>query len=67
MFLDPADAIFIHLFGFLGQHGVLQVGSVETHRKPETSAGKKMFKLSKFEITKRAVRVEGRTLVAGSY
>lgn len=39
--LDPAGAVLVHLFGFLRQHGVLQVGSVETHGKPaHTSDGK---------------------------
>lgn len=33
--LDPADAILVHLFGFFGQHSVPEVGSVETHGKPE--------------------------------
>lgn len=41
MLLDPAGAVLVHLFGFLRQHGVLQVGSVETHGKPaHTSDGK---------------------------
>lgn len=33
--LDPGDAVLINLFRFLGQHGILQVCSVETHGKPE--------------------------------
>lgn len=33
--LDPADAVLINFFGFLGQHGVLEVCSVEAHGKSE--------------------------------
>lgn len=33
--LDPADAVLVNLFGFLGQNGVLEVCSVETHGKSE--------------------------------
>ena len=33
--LDPGDAVLVHLLGFLGQHGVLEVGSVEAHREAE--------------------------------
>ena len=33
--LDPADAVLVNLFGFLRQHSVLQVYSVEAHVKPE--------------------------------
>jgi len=32
--LDPANAVLIHFLGFLGQHGVLQVGSIEAHGEP---------------------------------
>lgn len=35
VFLNPADAVLVNLFGFLGQHGILQVCSVEAHCKPE--------------------------------
>lgn len=65
--LDPADAILIHLFGFLGQHSVLQVRSVETHGKPGTlerrgfSFGVQDYR---YIIT---VQHEARTLVAVSY
>lgn len=34
MLLDPADAVLVNLLGFLGQHSVLQVCSVETHGEP---------------------------------
>lgn len=33
--LDPADAVLVDLFGFLGQHRILQVCSVETHGEAE--------------------------------
>lgn len=36
MLLDPADAVLVHFFGFLGQHGILQVCPVEAHGKPES-------------------------------
>lgn len=35
MLLDPVNAVLVDLFGFLGQHGVLQVCSVEAHGKPK--------------------------------
>lgn len=35
MLLDPADAVLVHFFGFLGQHGIFQVCPVEAHGEPE--------------------------------
>ena len=34
MLLDPADAVFVNLLGFFGQHDILEVGPVEAHREP---------------------------------
>lgn len=31
MFLDPLNAVHIHLLGFLGDHSVLQIVPIETH------------------------------------
>ena len=36
--LDPGDAVIGHIPGFLGQHDVLQVGSVEAHGEPAIRA-----------------------------
>lgn len=41
MLLDPADAVLVYFFGFLWQHGVLQVRSVETHGKPRNTLDRK--------------------------
>lgn len=40
MLLDPADAVLVYLFGFLWQHAVLEVRSVEAHRKSDHTSDK---------------------------
>jgi len=36
--LDPADAVLVNLFGFLGQHRVFEISSVEAHGKSENAS-----------------------------
>lgn len=40
MLLDPADAVLVYLFGFLWQHAVLEVRSVEAHGESDDTSDK---------------------------
>lgn len=54
MLLDPTDAILVHLFGLFGQHGILQVCSVETHGKPENILDGKFSAVLKLNSFKKS-------------